>query len=89
MCSGKIFRHSRKRIVAEREGKSNDIEERYTILILQIEVISCKKGKEKEKDYQLILVVEDCWLKSVQTMVLLRLPKMIPKYSRAFTFSSS
>jgi hypothetical protein len=60
LCSGKIFRHSRKRIVAEREGKHSEIEERD---------IWCNtpnrrntmhiEEKEKEKDYQLSPVEED------------------------------
>jgi hypothetical protein len=57
--SGKIFRHSRKRIVAEREGKHNEIEERDTGVILQIKGILHTEGKEKEKDYQLSPVEED------------------------------
>jgi hypothetical protein len=39
--SGKRFRHSKKRIVAEREGKHSEIEERDIGLILQIEGMSC------------------------------------------------
>jgi hypothetical protein len=39
--SGKIFRHSRKRVVVEREGKHNEIKERDTSVILQIQGILC------------------------------------------------
>jgi len=41
LCSGKIFRNSRKRIVDEREGKHNKIEKRHIGVILHIEGISC------------------------------------------------
>jgi hypothetical protein len=34
LCSGKIFRHSRKRAMDERKGKHNDIEERDIGVIL-------------------------------------------------------
>jgi hypothetical protein len=48
LCGGKIFRHSRKRTLAEREGKYNEIEERDTGIILQIKAISCREEKEKD-----------------------------------------
>jgi hypothetical protein len=46
-CNGKIFRDSRKRTMAEREGKHSDIEERDTGVILQIKEILQKEKKVK------------------------------------------
>ena len=44
LCGGKIFRHSRKRIVAKREGQYNEIEERDTGVILMLECCSILRG---------------------------------------------
>jgi hypothetical protein len=45
LCSGKRFRPNKKRIVAEREGKHSEIEERDTGVILQIEGICAHRRK--------------------------------------------
>jgi hypothetical protein len=55
--SGKIFWYSRKRNVAEREEKHNEVEERDTSVILQI--IGIPFIEEKEKYRQLSSIEED------------------------------
>jgi hypothetical protein len=57
LCSGKRFRYSRKRTVAEREEKHSEVEERDTSVILQIE--GTLHIEEKEKYRQLSLVEND------------------------------
>jgi hypothetical protein len=39
--SGKIFQYSRKRIVVDREGKHNKVEEREINVVLQIKGLPC------------------------------------------------
>jgi hypothetical protein len=50
--SGKIFWYSRKRIVADREEKHSEVEERDTDVVLQIKEYHAHRGKGK-KDHQL------------------------------------
>jgi hypothetical protein len=69
--SGKIFRYSRKRIVVDREEKHNEIEERDTGVILQIEGIPWTEGK-----YHQLGPVEEYPLHPTQ--VILCIKPMIP-----------
>jgi hypothetical protein len=47
LCSGKMFQYSRKRILADKEEKHNELEERDINVVPQIEGISCIEEKEK------------------------------------------
>jgi hypothetical protein len=51
--SGKLFRYGRKNIVADREGKNIEFEKKDTDIVIHMEGIRPKEGKEKEKYYQI------------------------------------